>query len=210
MSEQTQEQDTTYDEFEKIIKDFLKDILRTFPEYADTMNEDLRRIVCEEDDDKSSVQTVFEYCQSIYPKRFFDILYQNNELFSNENENENEEKKSFLLPDIDFKELWKCDLSEHTRTTIWKYLQLILFSVIGNMSDGDSFGDTAKLFEAINEDEFKSKLEDEIADMWHFLLSLTIKAGLGPNDIMEAYETKWKINFVRQNDPTLGYVEETI
>lgn len=161
MSEQTQEQHSTYDEFEKIIKDFLKDILRTFPEYADTMNEDLRRIVCEEDDDKSSVQTVFEYCQTIYPKRFFDILYQNNELFSNEDE----EKKSLLLPGIDFKELWKCDLSEHTRTTIWKYLQLILFSVIGNMSDGDSFGDTAKLFEAINEDEFKSKLEETVQQM---------------------------------------------
>ncbi len=55
---------------------------------------------------------------------------------------------------------------------------------------------------------FKKELADEIADMWHFLLSLTIQAGLEPADIMSAYEKKWKINFERQNDPKLGYVEE--
>jgi hypothetical protein len=48
---------------------------------------------------------------------------------------------------------------------MWKYLQLILFSIVSNISDGESFGDTAKLFEAINEDEFKSKLEETINNM---------------------------------------------
>ena len=48
---------------------------------------------------------------------------------------------------------------------MWKYLQLILFSIVSNISDGDSFGDTAKLFESINEDEFKNKLEETINNM---------------------------------------------
>ena len=152
----------TYDEFEKIIKDFLKDILRTFPEYADKMNEDLRRVVCDEDDDNSSIEKTYNYCKDLYPKRFFDILYQNEELFD---VNNSEQQNTFFLPEIDFSELWKCDLSENTRNTIWKYLQLILFSVIGNMSDGDSFGDTAKLFEAIDENEFKNKLEETVQQM---------------------------------------------
>ena len=38
---------------------------------------------------------------------------------------------------------------------MWKYLQLILFSVITNINSEEYFGDTAKLFEAINQDELK-------------------------------------------------------
>ncbi|NDC31834.1 MAG: hypothetical protein EBZ58_13080, partial [Bacteroidetes bacterium] len=71
-----------------------------------------------------------------------------------------------FLPDIDFREVWNTpDISNNTRDTIWKYLQLILFSIITNISDRDSFGDTAKLFEAINEDELKNKLDETIKNM---------------------------------------------
>ena len=33
------------------------------------------------------------------------------------------------------------------------------------LNSGESFGDTAKLFEAINEDELKTKLEETMKDM---------------------------------------------
>jgi hypothetical protein len=42
---------------------------------------------------------------------------------------------------------------------------LVLFTVVSSISDGASFGDTAKLFEAIDEDEFKAKLGETIAGM---------------------------------------------
>ena len=51
------------------------------------------------------------------------------------------------------------------RTIIWKYLQLILFSTVNLHETGESFGETAKLFEAINEKEFKDKLEETINQM---------------------------------------------
>jgi hypothetical protein len=70
-----------------------------------------------------------------------------------------------FLPGIVFKQLWKCDISESTRDTIWKYLQLILFSVIGSVHDSNELGDTAKLFEAINEDELKAKLAETLENM---------------------------------------------
>ena len=70
-----------------------------------------------------------------------------------------------FLPNIEFKDIWKEDISEKTREVIWKYLQLVLFSVTSNMDDSDSFGDTAKLFEAINEDELKKKLEETMEQM---------------------------------------------
>ena len=77
---------------------------------------------------------------------------------------------NIFLPGISFYKIWKEDISDKTRTIIWKYLQLILFSIVNSERDGeDFFGDTAKLFEAIDEDEFKSKLEesiDQISEMF--------------------------------------------
>jgi hypothetical protein len=67
-----------------------------------------------------------------------------------------------FLPFIHFKNLWQDDISDATRETIWKYLQLILFSVVGSLKNRDAFGDTAKMFDSINEDDFKSKLEESL------------------------------------------------
>ena len=41
----------------------------------------------------------------------------------------------------------------------------ILFSVSSGLDSGDSFGETAKLFEAIDEDELKKKLEETMSQM---------------------------------------------
>ena len=96
----------------------------------------------------------------IFPERFFDILYQNTDIFNNDSET-----NVTFLPGIDFKILWNENISDNTKETIWKYLQLILFTVVTSLSKHDSFGDTAKLFEAINENEFKTKLEETISQM---------------------------------------------
>lgn len=61
--------------------------------------------------------------------------------------------------------LWSYNISDTTRATIWKYLQLVLFSVIGSVHTSSDLGDTAKLFEAINEDELKNKLQETFENM---------------------------------------------
>jgi hypothetical protein len=94
------------------------------------------------------------------PERFFDILYKNVDIFKDESEINTE-----FLPGIVFKQLWKCDISDNTRETVWKYLQLVLFSVIGSVHNSADLGDTAKLFEAINEDELKEKLTETLGNM---------------------------------------------
>jgi len=71
-----------------------------------------------------------------------------------------------FLPGVDFREIWATeDITENTKDIIWKYLQLILFSIVNNLSDMGSFGDTAKLFEAIDDSELKNKLEEVIGEM---------------------------------------------
>ena len=143
------------DEFNKIMKDFYKDILLVFPEYKSKL--DLKTIGFLQNNNNG--EELFVYCTKVYPERFFDILYQNEDIFTDLSYN------TAFLPNIEFKNLWEEDISEKTKKTIWKYLQLILFSVSNGLENQDSFGETAKLFEAIDEDELKKKLEETMSQM---------------------------------------------
>jgi len=146
-------------EFSKIINDFIADIVTTFPEYSGLIKR-WWSIDADETRKQREITFVFRHCVKTIPERFFDILYKNAEIFADDSESNTE-----FLPGIVFKQLWKCDISEATRETIWKYLQLILFSVIGTVNNSSELGDTAKLFEAINEDELKSKLAETLENM---------------------------------------------
>ena len=161
------------EEFYKVIRDFIGDLRVTFPEYEtfiskwwkdkehfNYIEEEEDRNAAFEKSEKKSIQLLFDFCSKKFPPRFFDILYQNDEMFKEESDIDTE-----FLPKIHFKNLWQCDITEKTRETIWKYLQLITFTIVGTLDNKDAFGDTAKLFEAINADEFKSKLEETLSHM---------------------------------------------
>ena len=170
MSENT---NSVPEEFIKVIRDFVGDLKITFPEYVpfidkwwkdkehfNYIEEEHDRIKAYEKSEKKSAKVLFEFCKKKLPPRFFDILYQNEDMFKEESELDTE-----FFPKIHFKNLWQCDISEKTRETIWKYLQLLLFSIVGTLDNKDAFGDAAKLFEAINEDEFKGKLQETLSQM---------------------------------------------
>ena len=63
-----------------------------------------------------------------------------------------------------------------------KYLQLLLFSVVNDIEDTDAFGDTAKLFEAIDANEFKSKLEETMSSMETFFEDMSGVEGGGDGE----------------------------
>lgn len=153
--------DTIPEEFIKVIYDLINDILFTFPEIKEKMHIDLYNI--KESKDETSIRNVYEHIKTVFPERFFDILYKNEEMFSS-----NEINTEFL-PGIDFKEFWMADISVKTKDTLWKYLQIILFSVIGKVNSEDSFGDTSKLFEAINQEELKGKLEETMENLQNMM-----------------------------------------
>lgn len=154
------------EEFKKVIGDFISDISNTFPEYLPIINrwwKTKEDILTEEEiiaDRKQKIEAVFSHCIHVFPERFFDILYQNAEIFK-----EDSVVNTEFLPGLSFKYLWNCDISDKTKETIWKYLQLILLSIIGCVKDQSAFGDTAKLFESINENEFKDKLQETLEKM---------------------------------------------
>ena len=166
----TQSKKQIPDEFKKVIFEFLSDISNTFPEYKSTLSLFLDsngiNISSSESDTQKVVDVLYEYCSKVYPERFFDILYKNEKLFD-KNVTEYANVNTHFLPNIDFSVLWNTEgISDATRETIWKYLQLILMTIITNIEDRKSFGDAANLFEAINEDELRNKLEETIQQMY--------------------------------------------
>ena len=148
-------------EFTKIICDLVSDILTTFPEYVDGLDTDLFNI--KETKDTESIANVYSHVKRVIPERFFDILYKNEDIFDDDNID------TMFLPGIDFKDVWKSDISNGTKETIWKYLQLMMFTIIGKVDSQESFGDAAKLFESINENELKQKLEDTLGNLQNML-----------------------------------------
>ena len=162
--------DAIPEEFAKIIKDFITDILTTFPELEENLDKNLRIV---KDNDLETIKTthndelivLHNHCKKVFPERFFDILYQNEDIFK-----EDSELNTEFLPGIDIKKLWHQDISEKTQTVIWKYLQLLLFITANNLGDNETnmFGNAADLFSAINEDELKTKLEETLGDMHKF------------------------------------------
>ena len=120
-------------EFYKIINDFTNDIINTFPEYkliiqkwwepknCDDIEDDAEKEAAILEDKAQRAAYVFNHCLKVFPERFVDILYQKQELFSDDAILNTE-----FLPGIVFKSLLMCDITDKTRETIWKYLQLIL------------------------------------------------------------------------------------
>ena len=143
------------EEFAKVIRYFVGDLITTFPEYVPLINKWWKP-----DETIDSIKLLFEFCSKKFPPRFFDILYQNEDIFKEDSVFDTE-----FLPNIHFKNIWQSGISDKTRATIWKYLQLIMFSIVGTLDNKASFGDAAKLFESINEDEFKTKLQDTLGQI---------------------------------------------
>jgi len=140
-------------EFQKIIHDFVCDLKTTFPEYTPLIDKWWK-------DDEASGKLVFEHCKKKMPPRFFDILNQNEDMFKEESGIDTE-----FLPNIYFKSLWGFDITQTTRDTIWKYLQLMLFSIVGSIENKEMFGDTAKMFDDVDGTELKTKLEEALKNM---------------------------------------------
>ena len=144
------------EKFPEVIRDFLVDLSVTFPEYKYLWECWLLP--------SNDISELYHYCLTVYPERFFDILYQNDEIFST-----NSEINTLFLPTVVFKMLFSLpDISENTKKTMWKYLQLVLITIMGNIQSSASFGEAASLFEGIDETELQNKLAETVNGLSDF------------------------------------------
>ena len=169
--ENSQEKKLMPENFQKIIIDMANDLTATFPEYSvlwskwttNSVEQTPKNIIDQD------MQHLFEYCITVFPERFFDILYKNEEIFQSTNTS-----NTLFLPGVEFKLLFNCDnLSEKTRSVMWNYLQLILFTIIGSVQDKTNFGKSMNMFDGIDEKELHEKLSETIKNMGNFFSSMT-------------------------------------
>ena len=166
--------------FEKIINDLTADLSSTFPEYSHLWNKWSKKTFEEYTPVKKEeeIRILYDYCISFYPKRFFDILYNNEDIFK-----ENSPHPTVFLPDVDFKLLFNCEnVSDKTRKIMWNYLQLVLMTVIGSVDSKDMFGSsTEQMFEGIEEKDLFKKLNETMESMETFFQSMTKDAASPPS-----------------------------
>ncbi len=156
------------EEFIKIINDFTQDLKNCFPELSENF-------------EKIDYNLYYSHCKDVYPENFFNILYENEELFD-------ENKNRFLLPDIDFHEIMNDEsLSDSSKKTIWKYLQLVLFVICNDVKDKKEFGDANYLFDAINEDDLHQKINSTMDEMKNFFMN--IDEGISGENLNNIFES---------------------
>lgn len=153
--------------FKSTIIDFANDLTITFPEYCGLWKKWTKPETSDAD-----FNELFGYCLTVYPERFFDLLYQNNEIFDPKSE-----VNTRFLPFVDFKILFHCEgVTENTQKSIWKYLQLVMFTLVGSIKDKSDFGDSANLFEGIDENELHAKMKDTFQGVSDFFSKMNFDA----------------------------------
>jgi hypothetical protein len=163
----------------KIITDMCADLTLTFPEYAPYWSKwhwDTLQSMEIEDKDRT-IQELFEYLLTVFPERFFDILYKNEDIFKIDSQ-----IPTCFLPGVEFKTLYNCEgVSENTRNIMWNYLQLILFTILGSVQDKNRFGQSGNIFDGIDETELFSKLTDTMKNMTDFFQNMHSNQDEPPN-----------------------------
>lgn len=171
MSSSTSLEKPIPDNFEKIIYDLTNDLSITFPEYKEHWLKWTAESFDTYTPEKKieELKTLYLYCVSFYPERFFDILYNNDTIFEKDST-----KSTCFLPDVDFKLLFNCEnVSSKTRKIMWNYLQLILMTIIGSIDSKEGFGNSTKhMFQGINEEELFQKLNDTMESMSNFFQTM--------------------------------------
>jgi hypothetical protein len=152
--------------FRSTIVDMTNDLTTTFPEYAFLWSK-------WKNSETTQMSELYKHCLGVFPERFFDILYQNEDIFKPD-----DETNTVFLPNVDFKLLFNCSgVSDTTKKTIWKYLQLVLFITVGSIEDKSKFGDSANLFDGIDEKVLQDKLEETMSGISDFFKNMEKETG---------------------------------
>ena len=150
--------------FITIYKDLKNDLTITFPELENKLNELL------------DIE-VYQHCLTHYPTYFFEILYEKESLF---------EQEIYLLPTIDFALLMKDEkVSDKTRSTLWKYLQLILFYTIEKTNTLEENDNIHKKMEQTMEDMKEMFQHSDISNTFQNMFK-----DLSNDDFFNAEEVK--------------------
>ena len=167
------------EKFIQIISEFSNDLSITFPEYSFLWEKWTTQKT------ENEIIELFEYVLTVYPERFFDIIYQNDDIFQNDSS-----YNTMFLPNVEFKALYNCDgITDTTKKTIWKYLQLVLFSILNSIGDKTKFGDTMNIFDTLDENFLQTKMEETIHSINDFFMQMNKSKKEVPDNDTNEYDS---------------------
>jgi hypothetical protein len=144
-------------EFAPLMIEFINAVSTTFPEY----NPIISKWWGYDSYTGTQLHDLFAHCLQVYPGRFTDIIYNNEDIFK-DSSNVNVD----FLPGISFKFLWSCnDITDQTRETIWKYLQTVVLCVVGSVDTDNMSEDMKTILNKIDEETFKERLCDTVNEI---------------------------------------------
>jgi hypothetical protein len=151
------------DTYKDVIATFISDLTTTFPEYSILWNK-WKNVEKVEAVEGAELGKLFDYMITVFPERMFDILTQNEAIFD-----PNSPINTAFLPNVEFKLLYNTPgITANTKQAIWKYLQLIMMTIMGSIKNKSQFGETAGLFEGIDQEFLQEKLNESILKMGEF------------------------------------------
>jgi hypothetical protein len=118
--------------FVKVVREFVDDLLSTYPELRPDLAPALAEISAGAAPDSPAYQSVFDHVTAIGPQLVFGILTENADIFASE---------CILLPGVNFALLWRENITEQTKQSIWRYLRLLTMSAVG-ADDAEGFKET--------------------------------------------------------------------
>ena len=127
-------------DFEKVMIDLAADLIYTFPEYTPLIYK------------WSSISTdcMQSFChKKISPHRDAIMTKQSSLFLTADTE---------FLPNIHFKNLWQCDVSDETREALWKYLQLLYIHSFSSQIDDKVNGAVNEVMSVLQEPQMKEAL----------------------------------------------------
>lgn len=173
-----------------------------------------------------SCNNLLLHCLEVYPKHFFEILYKNENLFENNTvnysknyedkdnqaniklEDDNKEYNTYFLPNIDFKILFNdTTISDKTRDTLWNYLQLILITIVSNIETENSFGEAAKLFEAIESEKLLSEFSNIIDNVKNMYTNIDTN-DISENSIFNNFKNIFDMSSNLESIPDISGIEK--
>ena len=212
-----EEEENILENFKVCIQDFTADLSITFPEFQHQWSRWQNPELPDAEWEK-----LLEYCKKTYPERFFDLLYKNEEIFAlpsaegevkvedvnSDEEDEWDEKRAidvYFLPTVDFRKLYNCQgVSDSTKESIWKYLQMILFLIMKTVKTSSAFGDSEDLFAGVDEKELQEQMKSTLENLAEFFQKTEEEMGEGEGEGEEGSGEKTESQRPEGKGPTSG------
>lgn len=135
------------DNANKLFKSMINDLIKVFPEYTKRLLSYYKETLQNESDDKD--ERLKEFLLNVN-EISDDVVDDNFDIF---------ESDPVILQNISFKLIWNSDISDDTKSKIWKYLQTFCIISINEKSN-NKIGDVIKSIESNEKVKDKETLKD--------------------------------------------------